>query len=565
MDVRKKKLPIGIENFRELLKEDFYYVDKTGLIRDLLHYRAQVNLFTRPRRFGKSLNMNMLKIFFELGGDKSIFCDLEIYRQKELCETYMGQFPVISISLKGMNGSTYETAVDMAEEIIKEEARRFQYLLDSEKLTGYDKEAFAALLQPEIRESVLCSSLKVLTELLQKHHGRQVILLIDEYDVPLAKAFEQGYYDRMVLFIRNMLEHVLKTNDSLKFAVLTGCMRISKESIFTGLNNLKVLSVSDVQFDEYFGFTDEEVREMLKYYGLSEHYGEVKDWYDGYQFGNVEVYCPWDVINHCDTLLADPEAPPKNYWSNTSSNETVRRLIEQSDKAAVRREIERLVAGEVLIKEIHQELTYKEMYDSADHLWSLLFTTGYLTQRGKPDGDSFPLAIPNREIRNIFTTQIMEYFRENVSKNGEMLRNFCAAVKNGVPEEMERRLNEYLRKTISIRDTFVKKNTKENFYHGILVGILGFENSWSVSSNKESGDGYSDIIVETEDGATGIILELKYAEDGKLERACHKALEQIEKNRYEEVLVDEGVEQIIKYGISFYKKRCRVKMAGRRI
>lgn len=349
----------------------------------------------------------------------------------------MGQFPVISISLKGMNGSTYETAVDMAEEIIKEEARRFQYLLDSEKLTGYDKEAFAALLQPEIRESVLCSSLKVLTELLQKHHGRQVILLIDEYDVPLAKAFEQGYYDRMVLFIRNMLEHVLKTNDSLKFAVLTGCMRISKESIFTGLNNLKVLSVSDVQFDEYFGFTDEEVREMLKYYGLSERYGEVKDWYDGYQFGNVEVYCPWDVINHCDTLLADPEAPPKNYWSNTSSNETVRRLIEQSDKAAVRREIERLVAGEVLIKEIHQELTYKEMYDSADHLWSVLFTTGYLTQRGKPDGDCFPLAIPNREIRNIFTTQIMEYFRENVSKNGEMLRNFCAAVKNGVPEEME--------------------------------------------------------------------------------------------------------------------------------
>lgn len=347
-----------------------------------------------------------------------------------------------------------------------------------------------------------------------------MILLIDEYDVPLAKAFERGYYDQMIIFIRNMFEHALKTNDSLKFAVLTGCMRISKESIFTGLNNLKVLSVADVQFDEYFGFTDQEVKEMLEYYDFSDKYDEVKEWYDGYQFGNVGVYCPWDVINYCDTLRADPDAKPRNYWSNTSSNETVRRFIRESDKAVARREIEKLVAGEVITKEIHQELTYKDMYDSVDNLWSVLFTTGYLTQRGKLEGDSLKLAIPNVEIRKIFTDQIMEFFKESIPKNGEALRNFCQALKNGDPKSVESLLGEYLKQTISIRDTFVKKQMKENFYHGILLGILGFQDTWSVSSNKESGDGYSDILIETDDGETGMILELKYAEDGKLDAAC---------------------------------------------
>lgn len=565
MAVGKKKLPIGIENFKELQTEDFYYIDKTYFIRDLLAGWAKVNLFTRPRRFGKSLNMSMLKCFFELGTDRNIFKDLNISKETAVCEAYMGKFPVIFLSLKGMNADTYESALEMAVQNIRGEARRFQYLLDSDRLTSYDKEAFAELLQEHMTEGTLCSSLKILSELLEKHHDRQVILLIDEYDVPLAKAFERGYYDRMVLFLRNMFEHALKTNDSLKFSVLTGCMRISKESIFTGLNNLKVLSIAEVQFDEAFGFTDQEVREMLEYYGLSEHYEEIREWYDGYQFGNVEVYCPWDVINYCDALRADQDAQPKNYWSNTSSNEAVRRFIQESDKAAVRREIERLVAGEVITKEIHQELTYKDMYASLENLWSVLFTTGYLTQRGKPEGNRFHLAIPNMEIRNIFTAQIMDFFKENVPKNGDALREFCEALKTGNAKSVEKILSEYLRRTVSIRDTFVKKPMKENFYHGFLLGILGFGDSWSVSSNRESGDRYSDILVETDDGETGIVLELKYAEDGNLDAACKKALKQIEQKRYGEELEEEGILHILKYGIAFYKKRCRVVFATEKL
>lgn len=554
----KKKLPIGIENFEKLQTEDFYYIDKTNLIKELLTGLAEVTLFTRPRRFGKSLNMSMLKCFFELGTDKKLFSKLKISEETALCEEYMGKYPVISVSLKGMNAGNYEKALEMAVEVIRSEARRFQYLLDSERLTSYDKEAFIALLQEDMKEGTLCSSLKVLSELLEKHHGSKVILLIDEYDVPLAKAFEREYYDPMVLFIRNMFEYALKTNESLKFAVLTGCMRISKESIFTGLNNLKVLSVAEVQFDEAFGFTDKEVRKLLEYYELSDHYNEIKEWYDGYQFGNAEVYCPWDVINYCDALRVEPAAQPKNYWSNTSSNEAVRRFIQESDKASVRREIENLVAGEVIEKEIHQELTYKDMYTSVDNLWSVLFTTGYLTQKGKPEGNRFPLAIPNMEIRNIFTTQIMDFFKENVPKNRAALNGFCESLKNGDAENVEKQLTEYLRRTISIRDTFVKKQMKENFFHGILLGILSFGDTWSVSSNREAGDGYSDILVETDDGETGIILELKYADDGNLDTACKKALEQINRNRYEEILLDEGVPHILKYGIAFYKKRCRV-------
>lgn len=560
----KKKLPIGIENFAELQKEDFYYIDKTVLIKELLTGQAKVTLFTRPRRFGKSLNMSMLKYFFEPGTDKKLFSKLKISEETALCEEYMGKYPVISVSLKGMNAGNYEKALEMAVEVIRSESRRFQYLLDSERLTSYDKEAFIALLQEDMKEGTLCSSLKVLSELLEKHHGSKVILLIDEYDVPLAKAFERGYYDQMVLFIRNMFEYALKTNESLKFAVLTGCMRISKESIFTGLNNLKVLSVAEVQFDEAFGFTDKEVRELLEYYELSDHYNEIKEWYDGYQFGNAEVYCPWDVINYCDALRVEPDAQPKNYWSNTSSNEAVRRFIQESDKASVRREIENLVAGEVIKKEIHQELTYKDMYASIDNLWSVLFTTGYLTQKGKPEDNRFPLAIPNMEIRNIFTTQIMDFFKENVPKNRAALNEFCKALKNGDTEGVEKQLTEYLRRTISIRDTFAKKQMKENFFHGILLGILSFGDTWSVSSNKESGDGYSDILLETDDGETGIILELKYADDGNLDTACKKALAQINRNRYEEILLDEGVPHILKYGIAFYKKRCRV-MADREL
>ena len=558
MTDRKKKLPIGIENFESMVTDGFYYIDKTGLIKELIENWAEVNLFTRPRRFGKSLNMSMLKSFFELGTDAVIFEGLKITKEKNLCDAYMGKFPVISVSMKDINAGSYEMACKMAVQVINGEARRFQYLLESDKLTDYDKDAYRNLLKTDMDESILCNSLKLLSELLCKHHGKKVILLIDEYDVPLAKAFHQGYYEQMVLLVRNMFGQALKTNENLQMAVLTGCMRISKESIFTGLNNLKVLSIADVRFDEYFGFTDQEVRELLSYYGLSHKYQEVKDWYDGYQFGNVEVYCPWDVLNYCDLLRADPEAQPQNYWANTSGNEVVRRFIEQSDNGRTRLEIERLVAGEVIQKNIRQELTYQDMYQSIENLWSVLFTTGYLTKRGRASGDEFQLAIPNMEIRKIFTTQIMEYFKEHVQKNGRMLKEFCEALRSGNAEEVEKLFGAYLKKTISIRDTFVKRQLKENFYHGILLGILGFQDHWAVFSNRESGDGYSDILVEIEDEELGIIIEVKYAREGDLEAGCAEALRQIEEKSYEEVLREDGVEKVLKYGIACYKKRCKV-------
>lgn len=558
----RKKLPIGIENFEELRAEDFYYVDKTGMITELLHNWGKVNLFTRPRRFGKSLNMSMLKNFFSLGSDEKLFKGLKISGEKALCEEYMGKFPVISISLKGINAGTYETACEMAVRVVNEEADRLQYLSESDQLTQNDRERFGELLQRDMSEAALCGSLRELSRLLGKHHNQDVIVLIDEYDVPLAKAFEHGYYEQMVILLRNMFEQVLKTNDSLKFAVLTGCMRISKESIFTGLNNLRVLSVTDVEFDEYFGFTDSEVKDMLEYYGLGQNYQTMKDWYDGYRFGNVEVYCPWDVICHCSKLCADKNAQPQNYWSNTSSNDAVKKFIRSADAGTTKREIEKLVAGETIEKEIRQDLTYKEMYHSIDNIWSVLFTTGYLTQRGRPQRKSFHLAIPNMEIREIFTDQIMELFKEDLRKNGEAVNAFCDALKKGEASEVEKRFEDYLKRTIIIRDTSVKKEMKENFYHGILLGLLGGQDTWGISSNRESGDGYSDILVEIDREGIGIVIEMKYAEDGNLEAGCEKALEQIKKKRYEEALREEGTDHILKYGIACYKKRCRVVVCG---
>lgn len=554
-------LPIGIERFEEIASGKFYYVDKTGLLKELLHNWGKVNLFTRPRRFGKSLNMSMLKSFFGLNGNKNIFEGLDIGKEMDLCETYMGKFPVISVSLKSINARTFETAYAMAVQIIMEAAEEVQYLAVSDRLSSHDREMYSELLNMDMSEATFSGSLRRLSGLLQKHHGSQVILLIDEYDVPLAKAFENGYYDQMILLIRNLFEQALKTNDSLKFAVLTGCMRITKESIFTGLNNLKILSVTDPRFDEYFGFTDSEVRELLDYYELSGHYGQIKEWYDGYRFGNAEVYCPWDVINYCDILRADLEAQPQNYWSNTSNNDVVRQFLQKADSGSAKKEIERVIAGEVITKEIHQELTYKDMYQSIENIWSVLLTTGYLTQRGKPDGMKLPLAIPNMEIRDIFITQIMSLFRESVQKDGEMLNRFCDALQSGNAEEVEKYFGEYLKRTISIRDTYVKKPMKENFYHGILLGILGFKTQWGISSNKESGDGYSDILIELEDMESGIVVELKYAEDGNLEAGCREALQQIERKRYEESLQKEGIGKILRYGIACYKKRCKVMLA----
>lgn len=564
MDTKRKMLPIGIENFEEIRTEGFYYVDKTGMIKELLENWGKVNLFTRPRRFGKSLNMSMLKYFFDVNSAPALFDGLKISEEKELCERYMGKFPVISVSLKGLNAISYEKALEMAVPVLQGEIRRFQYLLESERLTQRDKEAYDRLLDAEVSEGALCNSLKVLSELLFKHHGEKTVILIDEYDVPLAKAFEQGYYEQMVLFIRNLFEQTLKTNESLQLAVLTGCMRISKESIFTGLNNLRVLTIAEVRFDEYFGFTDTEVKNLLEYYGLSANYRVAKEWYDGYQFGNVDVYCPWDVINYCDALRADSEAQPQNYWSNTSSNDAVRRFIKQADTAAVKQEIERLVAGETIRKEIRQELTYQDMYSTVDNIWSVLFTTGYLTQRGKPDKKTFCLAIPNMEIREIYTEQIMALFKEDMRSNREDTEAFCRALQEGDAAEVEKRFTDFLRRTISIRDTFVKKRLKENFYHGILLGILSCYNAWIVSSNEEAGDGYSDILLMMEDEETGVVIEVKYAENGNLDECCRKALEQIETNRYEETLRDEGSTHILKYGIACYKKRCRVMCAGKR-
>ena len=557
-----KKLPIGIENFEEIRREDFYYVDKSHIIEQLLTQWGKVNLFTRPRRFGKSLNMSMLQSFFEIGKDKTLFDGLRISDNQELCEKYQGKFPVVSVSLKGINGATYEEARRFLIKTINEEARRLSVLSDSTELDETDHELLTQLKKKEMTNDSLVYSIRELTELLEKHYGSKVIVLIDEYDVPLAKANENGYYDEMVLLIRNLFENALKTNSSLKFAVLTGCLRIAKESIFTGLNNFKVYSITDKSFDETFGFTDAEVRELLRYYGQEKYYETVKEWYDGYRFGNVDVYCPWDVINFCSDHLADPGLEPKNYWANTSGNSVISHFIDSVGKPQklTRMELEQLVNGGIVQKEINFELTYKELYSSIDNLWSTLFMTGYLTQRGEPSGNRYNLVIPNREIRNIITNHILKMFKENVKDDGKTVSDLCDALLNQNPEKVELIFTEYMKKTISIRDTFARKPTKENFYHGLLLGILGFKENWSVMSNRESGDGFGDILIRIEDEDVGIVIEVKYADDGNLQGECEKALQQIIDIRYTEALEQEGIHTIIKYGIACYRKKCKVLM-----
>ena len=557
-----KKLPIGIENFEEMRREDFYYVDKSHVIEQLLTQWGKVNLFTRPRRFGKSLNMSMLQSFFEIGKDKTLFDGLRISDNQELCEEYQGKFPVVSVSLKGINGATYEEARRFLIKTINEEARRLSVLSDSAELDETDHELLTQLKKKEMTNDSLVYSIRELTELLEKHYGSKVIVLIDEYDVPLAKANENGYYDEMVLLIRNLFENALKTNSSLKFAVLTGCLRIAKESIFTGLNNFKVYSITDKSFDETFGFTDAEVKELLRYYGQEKYYETVKEWYDGYRFGNVDVYCPWDVINFCSDHLADPGLEPKNYWANTSGNSVISHFIDSVGKPQklTRMELEQLVNGGIVQKEINSELTYKELYSSIDNLWSTLFMTGYLTQRGEFSGNRYNLVIPNREIRNIITNHILKMFKENVKDDGKTVSDLCDALLNQNPEKVESIFTEYMKKTISIRDTFAQKPTKENFYHGLLLGILGFKENWSVMSNRESGDGFGDILIRIEDEDVGIVIEVKYADDGNLQGECEKALQQIIDIRYTEALEQEGIHTIIKYGIACYRKKCKVLM-----
>ncbi|MCD7744776.1 MAG: ATP-binding protein [Lachnospiraceae bacterium] len=567
MTIRKKKLPVGIENFVEIRTEGFYYVDKTAMIRDLLNAWGKVNLFTRPRRFGKSLNMSMLKSFFEIGCDASVFDGLEISGEQALCEEYMGRFPVISLSLKSVDGDDYTSARALLCTLIGDEAMRFRFLLDSDKLSEEEKEIYRQLITVDstgenvysISDPALAGSLKTLSALLYRHYEKKVIILIDEYDVPLAKANEKGYYEQMVTLIRNLLHPALKTNDNLYFAVLTGCLRVAKESIFTGLNNLQVFSISTAGFDEYFGFTDKEVREMLEYYGLMNRYEAVRDWYDGYLFGGTGVYCPWDVISYCAELRMNASAMPKAYWSNTSGNDAVRRLIEKSGNEQTKSEIEALVAGETIEKEIHEDLTYNQLYDSVDNIWSLLFTTGYLTQRGEADEDNiYPLAIPNKEIRRIFTKQITAYFNNLVRKNSKRFEEFCEALMTGDAANTQKLLTSYLYDSITVRDSSVQKDKKEILYHGLMIGILANVDGWKAKTNADSGDGYCDVKVEIEKEDIGMIIEFKYADNARLTAGCEDAMAQIERMDYTRELKHKGYGTIYKYGIACYKKKCKV-------
>lgn len=553
------KLPVGIEDFQEIRRLGFYYVDKTMLIEQLLAKWGKVNLFTRPRRFGKSLNMSMLRYFFDIETDKTLFDGLYISQNKQLCEEYMGKFPVIFLSLKGVDGLTFSEARFCLAELIESEARRFKFLMHSDKLDADDKAMYRELLSlhgADVAAISLRFTLKKLSELLYKHYGQKTLILIDEYDVPLDKAFQHGYYREMVALIRGLFGETLKTNEFIQFAVLTGCLRVSKESIFTGLNNFKVLSITDARFDEQFGFTDAEVQQLLHVYNLEEHLAETKEWYDGYRFGEVDVYCPWDVINHVDRLLGQPDAEPQAYWINTSGNELVKRFINKANKTT-RDEIERLVSGESIEKHVRLELTYDEIDNGIDNLWSVLFTTGYLTQAGMTAQGAYKLVIPNREIREVYKLQIQEWFKDAVLSNTEQLTACWSAFKAGDAEVIEKYLNNMLSNSISVFD--LKAAEKENVYHTFLVGLLAGNSGWLVKSNVEAGEGFADIIVETEDADAGMILELKYAREAAgLAKACEKALAQIKERRYAEYLKNEGRNQMLFYGIAFYKKRCRV-------
>lgn len=563
------KLPVGIDDFRKLRESHFYYVDKTRLIEQLLLNWSEVTLFTRPRRFGKTLNMSMLKSFFDIGTDKALFDGLYISGNKELCDEYMGKYPVIFLSLKGVEGLTYEEAFEAFVRIMGKEVNRVSFLADSDKLTQIEREQYKGLTiikngRLAFDKEKLISSLQLLSQLLYKHYGKKTVILIDEYDVPLDKAFQNGYYNEMVSLIRGLFGQALKTNEFLQFAVLTGCLRISKESIFTGLNNFKVMSITDSRFDEQFGFTDEEVRKLLSDYGMDSHFDEVKEWYDGYHFGRADVYCPWDVINHADHLRDDSDAKPQTYWINSSGNSLVRRLINRAD-SSTKDEIERLIAGEAIEKVIRLDLTYDEIENSIDNIWSVLFTTGYLTKIGEvklPDSESYAymLVIPNKEVREVFVLQIQEWFKAVVANDNDAMKLLSKAILDKDEAILARQLNIVMGRMISILDTKAPDDMKENFYHGLLLGLLrGSNPDWLIKSNRESGDGFSDILIKPENPDLGIVIEVKYAKEFKgLDAACDVAMAQIKQKRYDETLRDEGRCDILAYGIAFCRKRCKV-------
>lgn len=563
------KLPVGIDDFRKLRESHFYYVDKTRLIEQLLLNWSEVTLFTRPRRFGKTLNMSMLKSFFDIGTDETLFDGLYISGNKELCDEYMGKYPVIFLSLKGVEGLTYEEAFEAFVRIMGKEVNRVSFLADSDKLTQIEREQYKGLTimkngRLAFDKEKLVSSLQLLSQLLYKHYGKKAVILIDEYDVPLDKAFQNGYYNEMVSLIRGLFGQALKTNEFLQFAVLTGCLRISKESIFNGLNNFKVMSITDSRFDEQFGFTDEEVKKLLSDYDMDSHFDEVKEWYDGYHFGRADVYCPWDVINHVDHLRDDGDAKPQTYWINSSGNSLVRRLINRAD-SSTKDEIERLIAGEAIEKVIRQDLTYDEIENSIDNIWSVLFTTGYLTKVGEvklADSESYAykLVIPNKEVREVFVLQIQEWFKAVVANDNDTMKLLSKAILDKDEMILARQLNIVMGRMISILDTKSPDDMKENFYHGLLLGLLrGSNPDWLIKSNRESGDGFSDILIKPENPDLGIVIEVKYAKEFKgLDAACDAAMAQIKQKRYDETLRDEGRCDILAYGIAFCRKRCRV-------
>ena len=558
-----KKLPIGIEFFKDFKAENYYYVDKTGLIRDLMNAKGSVNLFTRPRRFGKSLNMDMLKTFFEIDTDSALFDGLEISKETMLCKQYLGKYPVISISLKDVEGEDFQTAYDMLGILISEEAGRFSFLLESGRLIPAEKKKLGRLIEGDFEKAAyLHNSLKLLTQLLCKHYETPVIVLIDEYDVPLDKAYQNGYYPKMVLLIRSLLSQALKTNKSLYFSVITGCLRIAGESIFTGLNHFKVFSVSDTVCAEYFGFTDHEVQKMLEYYGVEKRFADLKEWYDGYHFGHAEVYCPWDVINQCDKLRTAGDAKMEPYWVNSSSNAIIQDLIEKATEAT-KADIEALISGESVEKKLIPELTYTDL-ESKDteirqtYLWSVLFAAGYLTDIGGTDTGLHRLVIPNKEVLGIYQQKIHSWFKVKVTSDTKSWQKFCSAIEEGDADTAETVFNEFLADSISIRDTFVRKEMKENFYHGILFGLLRAEGKWIVKSNAESGIGYTDIKLTIPAKNTGCVIEVKYAENGLFDSACKEAMKQIDDNGYAAALKREGIGTVHKYGIACYKKSCKV-------
>ena len=561
------KLPVGIDNFEKIRRNGFYYVDKTSLIEQLFSNWGEVNLFTRPRRFGKTLNMSMLKYFFEIGTDRSLFDGLHISSNEKICSEHMGKYPVIFLSLKNAEGLNFDTAKYQMVELIAREAERFSFLAEDANLSDRDREKYRVLTafadgHYQMSDDVLYGSLQTLSELLYKHFNQKTVILIDEYDVPLDKAFQHGYYREMVALIRAMFGRALKTNEALAFAVLTGCLRVSKESIFTGLNNFKILSITDSRFDEQFGFTDEEVQRLLADYHLEARFSETKEWYDGYRFGNVDVYCPWDVINHIDRIKDDPDARPEAYWINTSGNDLVKRFVDKANRTT-RNEIEQLIAGNAIEKMLRLDLTYDEIDNSIENLWSVLFTTGYLTQAGMTEDGAYRLVIPNREICEVFKLQIQEWFKKSIFSNTEQLTAFWKAFEEGNTDGVEMYLNRIMSNSISVFDIKTGEGKKEISYHNLLVGILTGNADWLVKSNVEAGEGFADIIVETEDPNAGIVVELKYTKDyDEMEQACRAALDQINDRRYQEYLLNDGRKDITLYGIAFCKKRCKAMASG---